>query len=180
MAEIQAILQGNELLTAREAGFTSSIDETGSTFEENALIKARTVCAYTGMPTIADDSGLAVDCLDGAPGVYSARYAGEGATDDANIDKLLNEIKGCEGIITARFVCCIAVVYPDGCEYIFGGECAGEIIRERRGHGGFGYDPVFLEHVTLTRKTFAEMSIEEKNCLSHRSHALQKLRAFDL
>ena len=150
-------------------------DETGTTFEENAIIKARHAGAATGLPAIADDSGLSVDALDGRPGVYSARYAGPGASDDDNIDKLLTEL---DGVATrgAAFHCVACFVDADNGEPLLArGSWRGEILTARRGDGGFGYDPVFL--VPELGKASAELSPDEKNARSHRGKALKILAA---
>ena len=151
------------------------IEETGSTFEENALIKARVVAGITGKLTISDDSGLEVEALSGEPGIYSARYAGEGASDSDNIEKLLEELFRVDDR-TARFVCCIALVDSKGTEHTFTGTCEGEILTSKVGEGGFGYDPVF--YYPQAGKTFAELSLEEKNEFSHRAKAIKKLNEF--
>lgn len=147
--------------------------EDGETFKENALKKARTIAQYSGMPTLADDSGLIVEALGGRPGVYSARFAGEGATDADNIEKLLIEL-GEETDRGAKFVCVLALVYPDGTEIIAEGECLGEILDEPRGDGGFGYDPVF--YLPDREKTMAEVPPEVKNSISHRALAVKNLK----
>lgn len=148
-------------------------DETGSTFEENALIKALHAMQATGLPAIADDSGLSVDALDGRPGVHSARYAGPDATDEANVDKLLAEL-GDSKDRGAAFHCVVCFVAPDLDEPVFArGEWRGEILRERRGTGGFGYDPVFLD--PASGRASAELTPEEKNARSHRGIALSAL-----
>lgn len=163
-----------ELVTIRETGFSGEIIENADTFEGNAYIKAKTLCDYTGLIAIADDSGLSVDCLDGAPGVYSARYAGEEADDEANNTKLLTELrKHPDEKHTARFVCVICVCRPDGRTLYVSGESVGEIIDEYRGDGRFGYDPIF--YYPPLDKTFAEMSENEKNAVSHRGAAIEKL-----
>ena len=163
-----------ELVTIKEAGFTGEIIEDADSFEGNAYIKAKTLCDHTGMIAIADDSGLVVDALGGAPGVYSARYAGEGATDMQNIEKLLHELKDVPADEkTARFVCAICVCRPDGERLFVSGSSEGIIIDELRGDGRFGYDPVFL--YPPMNKTFAEMSSEEKNSVSHRGRAIESL-----
>ena len=124
---------------------------------------------------IADDSGLAIDVLNGRPGVYSARYAGEGRDDQANIDKVLSELEGVESKKrTARFVCALALVTPDGKEYVVRGECEGQILTECRGYEGFGYDPIF--YLPSLEKTMAEIPKREKNILSHRAEAFKKLQ----
>ena len=151
------------------------IVEDGETFEENALIKAREVALRTGKISIADDSGLVVDFLDGEPGVYSARFAGEDATDGDNNEKLLELLKEVpEKERKAKFVCVIAVVYPDGREFTAKGSCAGRIAYEPAGEGGFGYDPLFI--VKGHDKTFAEMEQELKNKISHRAKALENMK----
>ncbi|MBR5858476.1 MAG: XTP/dITP diphosphatase [Clostridia bacterium] len=163
-----------ELVTIKEAGFVGEIIEDADSFEGNAYIKAKTLCDHTGMIAIADDSGLVVDALGGAPGVYSARYAGEGATDMQNIEKLLHELKDIPADEkTARFVCAICVCRPDGERLFVSGSSEGIIIDELRGDGRFGYDPVFL--YPPMNKTFAEMSSEEKNSVSHRGRAIESL-----
>lgn len=147
--------------------------EDGETFTENALKKARTIAEYSGKPTLADDSGLAVQALGGRPGVYSARYSGEDATDKTNIDKLLQEL-GDNPNRGARFVCVLALVLPDGNEIVAEGQCLGEILNEQRGEGGFGYDPVF--YLPERGKTMAEVPPEIKNSISHRARAVGKLK----
>lgn len=148
------------------------VEETGTTFAENALLKAESACKETGMPAIADDSGLMVDALDGAPGVYSARYAGEGATDKQCYEKLLNEIKAVPAEKrTARFVSAVCCVFPDGKVLTAEGSCEGKIAYAPKGEGGFGYDPVFL----VGERSYAEMTAEEKDSISHRGLALSKL-----
>ena len=153
----------------------SDADETGSTFQENAVIKARHAAAATGLPAIADDSGLAVDALDGRPGVYSARYSGVGATDEQNIDKLLHELDGiAESDRTAAFHCVACFVLSADAEPLFGeGSWQGRILETRRGDGGFGYDPVFLD--PESGNASAELSPQEKNARSHRGKALRAL-----
>ncbi len=151
--------------------------EDRDSFEGNATKKAVEVCQCTGKIALADDSGLAVDALDGAPGVFSARYAGEGADDVRNYEKLLAELKGVPpDKRTARFACCIALAFPDGKVMTFFSEARGSITMEPKGKTGFGYDPVFLPD-GYTR-TFAEMTGAEKDCLSHRGKALEKLAKF--
>ena len=146
--------------------------EDGETFMDNALKKARTIAKYSGKPALADDSGLAVDALGGRPGVYSARYSGEDATDEKNIDKLLGELGDAEHR-SARFVCFLALVTPDGKETVVSGKCEGVILTEPRGSGGFGYDPVF--YLPEYGKTMAEIPADLKNRISHRAHAAEKL-----
>jgi XTP/dITP diphosphohydrolase len=146
------------------------VDETGKTFAENAYIKAASACRATGMAAVADDSGLSVDALGGAPGVYSARYAGDGATDEDRINKLLQNLKNVPvNSRTAKFVCSICCAFPNGDKITAQGECKGKIAFEPRGNDGFGYDPVFL----VGDSTFAEISGEEKDKISHRGKALR-------
>ena len=171
--EIKSILEEYSILTLKDINYTKEIVEDGSTFEENALIKARTICKYSGKTAISDDSGLSVDLLDGRPGVYSARYSKE-QTDEKNIEKVLLELNGQKS--KAKFVSVIALVKPDGTELTFRGECHGEIIFEKRGTNGFGYDPIF--YVPSLDKTFAELSAEQKNSISHRKQSLEKFSQY--
>lgn len=146
------------------------VEETGATFAENAFLKASAACRETGRPAVADDSGLMVDALGGAPGVYSARYAGNGASDEARIAKLLNALRGLpEKKRAAKFVSSICCVFPNGDKITAEGECPGVIAFEPRGRDGFGYDPVFL----VGEKTYAELSGDEKDKISHRGKALR-------
>ena len=163
-----------KIISMTEAGFSDDIEETGKTFEENALIKAETVCRATGFITFADDSGLEVDALCGRPGVYSARYGGEELDYDGKIKLLLSEMENiADEKRTARFVSVFCCVYPDVRDSVCArGECEGVIIREKRGDGNFGYDPVF--YFPPLGKTFAEMTTEEKNTVSHRGRAVKK------
>jgi len=148
--------------------------ETGQTFQANARIKSQSVCEQTGLPALADDSGLEVDVLQGAPGVYSARYAGDGASDAQNIRKLLAALADVEHPRRrARFVCALSLVAPDGTCIEVQGTCAGEIAHAPSGSGGFGYDPVF--YYPALAGTFAQVSISEKNRVSHRAQALHNL-----
>lgn len=167
--EIKSILKDYNVLTLKDIGYFDEIEENGSTFEENALIKARAISKFSGKTAIADDSGLSIDLLDGRPGVYSARYSKE-QTDEKNIEKVLYELNGQHS--KAKFVSVIAYVTPDGIEKTFRGECHGEIILEQRGNNGFGYDPIF--YVPSLKKTFAEITSEEKNSISHRRQSLEK------
>lgn len=165
-----------ELLSMREAGFSGEIDEDADTFEGNAFLKASAVAKATGMLCIADDSGLEVDALDGAPGVHSARYAGVHGDDEANIRRLLEELRDVpDERRTARFVCAICAVKPGvkGKHLTVRGSAEGKILREKRGEGTFGYDPVFLYEPL--DKTFAELDGNTKNAVSHRGHALELL-----
>ena len=175
MAEILG--QGDfRLMTKAEAGFTEEVEETGKTFEENSFIKAKAVADATGKISVADDSGLTVDCLHGEPGVYSKRYAGENATDAERIDFLLKKIKETGSKDTsARFVSVITCVMPDGSHFSVKGVCEGKIIFEKRGENGFGYDSLF--YYPPFEQSFAEISAERKNAVSHRSNALMMLLA---
>jgi len=147
--------------------------EDGDTFDENAYKKAHHVAKVLGLPAIADDSGLVVNALGGAPGVHSARYAGENATDMENTEKLLEEMDGCHDR-SAYFQCVISIAVPSGPALTYEGRCDGEILREKRGDKGFGYDPVF--YVKQYGKSFAELSMEEKNAISHRGKALSEVK----
>jgi XTP/dITP diphosphohydrolase len=151
--------------------------ETGDSFEANALIKARAAHAATGEVTIADDSGIEAADLGGAPGIYSARYAGEGASDESNLEKLLREVDATGGDRRAAYVCAIALIDEEGHEYVFEARCEGTLIREPRGNGGFGYDPAFVPDETghADHRTFAELSPEEKHAISHRGKAVRML-----
>lgn len=152
----------------------AEIEETGTTFEENAILKAETVCQQLGEMAIADDSGIMVDALNGRPGVFSARYAGENKDDEANNDKLLEELKEVpEDARTARYYCALALAAPNQPTITVNGTCEGIIISERRGTNGFGYDPLF--YLPERKKTMAEITPEEKNEISHRAKALRKL-----
>lgn len=165
------------LVSMREAGVAQEIEENGATFEENALIKAHAVAALTGLATIADDSGLMVDALGGAPGVHSARYCGRHGDDEANNDLLLERLRDVPPPRTARYVAAIALVRPGREDIVRRGACEGTILTERRGTGGFGYDPLFL---CETGETFAEIAPERKNQISHRRRALEAvLRALE-
>lgn len=149
------------------------VEETGTTFEENAILKAKAVCEQTGMPAIADDSGLVVEALGGQPGVYSARYAGENATDAEKIDKLLNELmKTGSSNRDAFFECVICCYFPNGETLLAHGRCDGTIGYAPRGKNGFGYDPIFFVE---GNKTFAELSDNQKDVMSHRGKALKAL-----
>lgn len=156
-----------------ELGVDMEIEETGTTFEENARIKAETLCARTGCAALADDSGLEVDCLGGAPGVYSARYAGKHGDDAANNALLVANVRDFPAPRTARFVSAVALARPGRETLIARGDCEGEVLLEERGEGGFGYDPLFYSHDL--HKTFAEASADEKNAVSHRARALKNL-----
>ncbi len=161
------------ILTLSDVGFSGDIVEDGETFSDNAYIKASTVCRFCGKPTVADDSGLAVDALNGAPGVMSARYSGADCDDIRNIIKLLDELKTVpEKRRTAKFVCHICCVFPDGKRLDAEGYSEGKILYECRGDGDFGYDPVFYNEEY--EMTFAEMDMQTKNKVSHRGAALRE------
>lgn len=178
LKELQEILSAFDfqLISMADVGLAGlEIPEEGTTFEENSLHKARVVGLKTGYPAIADDSGLMVDWLDGAPGVYSARYAGEPKSDKANNAKLVEALRGVpEADRTAKFVTVITFYVDDNHVLTARGEVQGHILEEERGAGGFGYDPLF--YVAALDKTFAELSSDEKNAISHRGRALQKLK----
>lgn len=171
--ELKQILNpmGIKLKSTLDFSDADEVDEDQPGLEGNALKKARHWYNETGLPSLADDTGLEVDALDGAPGVYSARYAGENATYEENTQKLLQELKG-ESDRSAQFRTVIAFIDQSGEEHLFGGVCRGEIITEKRGEKGFGYDPVFVPEGY--HKTFAEISSEAKNRISHRGLAIQK------
>lgn len=174
--EFKEILEpkGYDVKSLAEIGFTEEIEETGHTFEENAILKAEAVAKAVNKMVIADDSGLSIDNLGGRPGVYSARYAGEQKDDQANIDKVLSELKGIEKEQrTARFRCALAVSIPGEETKTVEGHVEGYIADEPRGEYGFGYDPIFI--VKDKDKTMAELTSDEKNKISHRADALKKL-----
>jgi XTP/dITP diphosphohydrolase len=176
-AEIRAVLHdaGLDVELVPRPGDVPDVDETGSTLEDNARLKAVALCAATGLPAVADDTGLEVDALGGAPGVRSARYAGDGVTYADNVAKLLRELAGVEaGDRTARFSTVALARWPDGREVAAIGEVEGVIVPEPRGGGGFGYDPVFLP-AEGDGRTFAEMSPAEKHRISHRGRAFRTL-----
>lgn len=175
LREFAAILGGRfEVVSMRDAGIDADIEETGTTFEENALIKARYVMNVSGCAAIADDSGLEVDALGGAPGVYSARYCGRHGDDEANNDLLLERLEGVPAPRTARYVAAIALVRPGHEPIVRRGTCEGEILTVRRGNGGFGYDPLFL---CETGETFAQIAPEVKNEISHRRRGIEAVLA---
>ncbi|MDE6579644.1 MAG: XTP/dITP diphosphatase, partial [Ruminiclostridium sp.] len=173
--EFRKLLQplGYEPVSLKDEGIEAEINEDGDTFEENAHIKAREIYKLTGLPVIADDSGLEVEFLGGAPGIYSARYAGEGATDRERNRKLLDEMQGVDTPLrNARFVCALYCILNDKKEYCVTGTLEGFIGEEPKGEHGFGYDPIFMidEDTSL-----AEVSEEEKNKISHRANAMKTL-----
>lgn len=176
--EIAAITRefGMEIISRQEAGVPDfEVEEDGDTFEENSEKKARAIMEACGQITIADDSGLVVDALGGAPGVYSARYAGEECSDKKNNVKLLAVMSDVPSEQrTAKFVSVITMVYPDGSKLVARGECAGRIIFEEKGENGFGYDPLFVPEGF--DRTFAQLTPDEKNRISHRASALRNLR----
>lgn len=152
------------------------VDETGATFEENALLKAHSAARATGLPAVADDSGLAVDALNGMPGVLSARWSGRHGDDEANLDLVLGQVAGVpEERLGAAFVCAAAIALPDGREHVVRGEIRGRLIRGRRGENGFGYDPIFVPDGS--DRTTAEMDPATKDAISHRGRAFRALAA---
>ena len=163
-----------EVILESEAGVDVDVEETGTTFEENSRLKAEAVMKESGMPAIADDSGLCVDALNGAPGVYSARYGGEGLDDVGRYRLLLENMKG-QMPRTAKFVSVITCCFPNGDVISARGECPGTIAFAPMGEGGFGYDPVFF--IPGLKKTFAQLTPEEKNAISHRGKALELFKA---
>lgn len=181
LAEMKAILSGLgvEVVSPAEAGVEVDVEETGTTFAENAMLKAKAVCAAAGLPAIADDSGLCVNALNGGPGVYSARYGGEGLDDAGRRRLLLQNLRG-QTTRAAHFTCAVACALPNGDTLEAEGRCDGAIAFAPLGEGGFGYDPVFL--IPEKGKTFGQIGPEEKSKISHRGKALaafaEKLRAY--
>lgn len=175
--EIKNILYPHNVMSQSEIGVDIDVEETGETFAQNAFLKARALKGHTDCAIIADDSGLMVDYLNGEPGVYSARYAGDNTTPEQGMDKLLKNLDGVpfEGR-SAHFVTVIAPIMPDGTEYSFEGRCDGYITNIKKGENGFGFDPIF--YYPPLGKTFAELTDDEKNSVSHRSHAIAKLAQF--
>ncbi len=171
LAEMKAILSnlGVEVLSPGEAGVEVDVEETGATFCENAMLKAKAVCAASGLPAIADDSGLCVNALNGGPGVYSARYGGEGLDDRERCLLLLQSLRG-QTTRAAHFACAVACAFPNGDTLEAEGRCDGAIAFAPLGEGGFGYDPVFL--IPEKGKTFGQLTAEEKSAISHRGKAL--------
>ena len=181
LAELDRLLRSEgidaQILGSDAFADLPEIAETGATFAENALLKARAVSAHTGLLAVADDSGLCVDALNGMPGVLSARWAGERASDDANLDLVLQQIADVrEGRRGAYFACAAALVVPGGIEHVEQGRIEGELLRERHGAGGFGYDPIFRP--VGFDVTTAQMSGEEKDAISHRGQAMRALLPF--
>ena len=172
LRELRRILeaQGHEVVSQKELGITIEPEETGTTFAENAMLKAKAICAASGLPAIADDSGLCVDALNGGPGVYSARYGGEELDDRGRYTLLLQNMRG-QTTRAAHFACAIACAFPDGKTLTAEGRCDGAIAFAPLGEGGFGYDPVFL--VPEKGKTFGQLTAEEKGAISHRGKALR-------
>ncbi len=171
LKEFREIFPDWDIVSEREAGFSGEVEETGETFLENALLKARAVCRATGQPALADDSGIVVDALGGAPGVHSARYSGG---DDADNRALLLKNMQNAANRDAHFTSAIALVFPDGREVTAEGSTFGTILREERGSSGFGYDCLFYS--SDLKKSFGEATDEEKNSVSHRGRALAALR----
>ena len=172
LREIAEIFTEFEVVSQKQMGFDEDVEETGSTFAENALIKARAACAALGCMALADDSGLCVDALDGAPGVFSARYCGHHGSDEENRAVLLRNMDGVENR-KAHFTSAIALVYPNGRELIAEGHTHGRILLEETGNGGFGYDCLFFSDDL--QKSFGVATAEEKNQVSHRFRALQAM-----
>lgn len=161
---------GVEVVSPKDLGVTVDVEETGTTFAENAMLKAKAICEASGLPAIADDSGLCVDALNGGPGVYSARYGGEELDDKGRYTLLLNSMRG-QTTRAAHFACAIACAFPNGDTLTAEGRCDGAIAFAPLGEGGFGYDPVFL--VPEKGKTFGQLTAEEKSAISHRGKALE-------
>lgn len=177
MKEIRAIMadMDYEIISMREAGFDGDIVEDGNSFEENALIKARTIAKAMGILTLADDSGLAIDALNGEPGIYSARYMGEDTSYEIKNKSFIDRLEGvADEDRTARYVCAVAAVFPDGREEVVVGTMEGAIAYEPAGENGFGYDPVF--YLPEYGCTAAELSPEDKNAISHRGKALTMIK----
>ena len=172
LKEIREMLPEFEVIPCAELGYTEDIEETGLTFYENALIKAKTVSLALGLPALADDSGICVDYLDGAPGIYSARYAGDGV-DEHNNALLLEQLKGVEDR-SAKFVCCMVFYKPNGEIITATGETKGRVLHAPEGTNGFGYDPIFFSDDL--GKCLGVVSAEEKNKISHRYRALKELK----
>ena len=176
LRELREILsaQGVEVVSEADVGVDVDVEETGTTFEEHALLKARAVCEASGLPAVADDSGLCVDALGGAPGVYSARYGGPGLDDVGRYQLLLENMRGMLDR-RCKFVSAICCCFPDGEVITARGECPGTLAYAPKGEDGFGYDPIFF--LPERKKTFAELTAEEKNAISHRGRALEEFRS---
>ncbi|MEY3108466.1 MAG: non-canonical purine pyrophosphatase, RdgB/HAM1 family [Actinomycetota bacterium] len=173
IAEFQRILSEVGISVITDIDFPD-VAETGSTFEENAILKARAVSSFTNLPALADDSGLAVEALNGAPGIFSARYSGRHGDDVANISRLLEDLKGVlDENRRAKFVAVLALVTPDGRELLVRGELEGKLRNQPTGTNGFGYDPIFEPE--NSNRTLGELSPSEKDAISHRSKALRDL-----
>lgn len=173
--ELKDILSplGIEVVSQREAGFDIEADETGTTFAENSAIKAKAIYELAKIPVLADDSGLCVDALDGQPGVYSHRFAGENATDEEKCRYILEKLENIsDEKRTARFICDMCFIDENGREYHAEGRCEGKIGKEEKGNNGFGYDPIFV----VGNRTLAELEEAEKNKISHRAEALKKMK----
>ena len=176
LKEMSSILSrfGVEVVSPKELGITVDVEETGTTFAENAMLKARAICAAANLPAIADDSGLCVAALNGGPGVYSARYGGEGLDDKGRYTLLLNSMRG-QATRAAHFTCSIACAFPNGDTLTAEGQVQGTIAFAPMGEGGFGYDPVFF--YPPLAKTFGQLTAEEKSTISHRGQALKEFSA---
>ena len=176
LKEMSSILSqfGVEVVSPKELGITVDVEETGATFAENAMLKARAICAAANLPAIADDSGLCVDALNGGSGVYSARYGGEGLDDKGRYTLLLNSMRG-QATRAAHFTCSIACAFPNGDTLTAEGQVQGTIAFAPMGEGGFGYDPVFF--YPPLAKTFGQLTAEEKSTISHRGQALKEFSA---
>ncbi len=172
LRELNLLLAPHELVPLPDA--VELPPETGTTFVDNALVKARTAAAATGMPAVADDSGIEAAALDGAPGIYSARFAGEGASDGDNLAKLLRDVSP-EGDTRVAYVCALVLVDPDGSELAAEAHCTGRLTHEPRGDGGFGYDPAVIPDDYNDGRTMAELTPVEKDAISHRGRAARAL-----
>ena len=177
LAEFRELFRGVgvELISKKESGFTDEVEETGQTFAENAFLKAEAVMRATGLPAVADDSGLCVDALDGAPGVHSARYTGSHADTDRDRYELLLKNMAGKTKRTARFVSALCCVFPNGDRLTATGKCEGRILTAPRGENGFGYDPVFQPDGY--DRSMAELTMAEKNAISHRGRALRQFKS---
>lgn len=172
LRELSVLLAPHELLPLPDS--VELPPETGTTFAENALVKARTAASATGMPAVADDSGIEAAALGGAPGIYSARFAGEDASDEDNLSKLLREVPP-DGDTRVAYVCALALVDADGREQVVDGRCGGRLTHSPRGEGGFGYDPAVVPDDYADGRTMAELTVAEKDAISHRGRAARAL-----